>query len=181
MPSTSWRSHFLPSCSVAELQDIADGMSGFVLPTEPANEVYPGVLLGDAWVHLFQQQKTKKIGFPCLFVVFTVSSRTIKCWHLIRFKCVENGQRLENVLNRLLCLDRRRYQRTNWINSAWLTSSTWHRRRPSPCTHRPILWNIPNGKTGELSAGSSAHPRWRSWKKIDFKLESFGIERFTCC
>lgn len=48
MPSTSWRSHFLPSCSVAELQDIADGMSGFVLPTEPANEVYPGVLLGDA-------------------------------------------------------------------------------------------------------------------------------------
>lgn len=48
MPSTSWRSHFLPSCSVAELQDIADGLTGFTLPTEPANEVYPGVLLGDA-------------------------------------------------------------------------------------------------------------------------------------
>lgn len=48
MPSTSWRSHFLPSCSVAELQDIADGVTGFTLPTEPANEVYPGVLLGDA-------------------------------------------------------------------------------------------------------------------------------------
>ena len=34
--------------SVAELQEIVDGVSGFTLPTEPANEVYPGVLLGDA-------------------------------------------------------------------------------------------------------------------------------------
>ncbi|EFX83149.1 hypothetical protein DAPPUDRAFT_302119 [Daphnia pulex] len=48
MPSTSWRSHFLPSCSVGELQEIADGMTGFVLPADPANEVYPRVLLGDA-------------------------------------------------------------------------------------------------------------------------------------
>lgn len=48
MPSSSWRSHLLPSCSVAELQEIADGVSGFTLPTEPANEVYPRVYLGDA-------------------------------------------------------------------------------------------------------------------------------------
>jgi hypothetical protein len=28
-------------------------MTGFVLPADPANEVYPGVLLGDAWVFPF--------------------------------------------------------------------------------------------------------------------------------
>lgn len=48
MPSSSWRSRMLPSCSVAELQEIADGVSGFTLPTEPVNEVYPRVYLGDA-------------------------------------------------------------------------------------------------------------------------------------
>lgn len=48
MPSTSWRSHLLPSCSVGELQHLADGPTGFTLPSEPVNQVYPGLWLGDA-------------------------------------------------------------------------------------------------------------------------------------
>lgn len=50
MPSSSWRSHLLPSCSVAELQEIADGECGFSIPKDPCNQVYPGIYLGDAYV-----------------------------------------------------------------------------------------------------------------------------------
>ena len=51
MPAgVAWRSYVAcsSSCSVAELQEIANGINGFSLPTEPCNEVYPGIYLGDA-------------------------------------------------------------------------------------------------------------------------------------
>lgn len=146
MPSTSWRSHFLPSCSVAELQEIADGVTGFTLPTEPANLVYPGVLLGDAWVDL-----KKTFQFISFFIGYF--------WGI--------------SIGFLFGLpDRRHWVRTNWINLAWLTSSTSPRHRPSPST-RLQIWptNIPNGKTGEPLADSSAQLRC-GIQSVDLKLNS---------
>jgi len=47
MPST-WRTHVSPSCSASQLKQIADGATGFTLPVDACNQVYPGIFLGDA-------------------------------------------------------------------------------------------------------------------------------------